>query len=208
MQLERITTDTNTPDQKTKSTRFTQYTTLTLFLGLLLFFGVVALIGNAPNKKSTSPDVKAASTHDIPTSKPTEVSPPTEHSAVPKTLMSPTLSMEKMPYHASATVSGFPGMNKVVINASLKITEKGLLFTNTERQDWRFCYATINFDAGPSNWYEYDFTGIPAGQTHTVLWSQLTRKDGTHYPNASDEQKSIQLICLLDDNTIGFARFP
>lgn len=209
MQLEHLTTDTNTPEQKTKNSRFTQYTMLSLFLGLVLFFGIVELMGNAPNKKRPSPDVKAASTHDSPMRKPTPASPPPVPSGVTKTsLRSPTLSMEKMPSHASATVSGFPGMNKVVMNASLKITENSLLFTNNERQDWPFCYATINFDSGPSNWYEYDFTGIPAGQTHTVVWSQLARKDGTHYTNASDEQKSIQLICLLGDNTVGFARFP
>ena len=190
-------------EQKTKMKGFRQYPKRTLFVGVLLalvFLGIVRLIGDATNKKSTSPAAVTARVDETQMWKP---------------IVDPSATVGNEIYHAPARdITEYPGMNnklmsKVVINATLVTTDRQLAFTNNESQDWKFCYVTINTASGPSKWYAYDFYGIPAGQTYTVQWSWLLREDGTPYTNVSREPKIIQLSCVLDDNYdfIGFAKF-
>ncbi len=105
--------------------------------------------------------------------------------------------------------NAFPGLDKVKINASLKTNEQGMIFTNNENQDWKFCIDTINPEDGSSDWYEYDFGDMPAHQTYALIpWAQLKREDGTAFDHTTSIPKTIELTCELGEKTIGIADFP
>lgn len=113
-------------------------------------------------------------------------------------------------YHAPATdISGYPGLTKVLIKASVITDVNGMTFTNNENEKWDACIDTINPDSGASNWYEYDFGNMAPGQSSTIQWSQLTKADNTVFmPNAVARGSSIiELSCELGAKTMGFARF-
>ena len=236
MELEQ-TRHTSKTEHTTSRNVLRQQPKLTLFVGVLLFLGIVRLIGAATNTTSTPSHAITAQVDATHTRRPTAVplaTYPSHPSPLPKQfpVAAKLTPMETGKYYQTSdlycswskcfstapsetasyltqanTISGYPGMTKVLLNASLQTTDQELLFTNNETQHWQFCDATINEDAGPSQWYEYDFSGIPAGQTSAVPWNQLRRADGTAYSTIPNEPKIIQLSCVYAGDTIGFARF-
>src|SRR5437588_3620841 len=180
-----------------------------LLIALLFVSGLVSEQNQTKSTDSNSatPTIQNTTKQPTSTEAPTEtpiLTPKASLTSIPKKSPMPTGSTT---YHPPAPyINGYQNLNKVLINASITTNSEGILFTNNEKQQWDNCIATINPDAGSSNWYEYDFGSIPAGQTYTVGWSQLTQQDGTVYSNASHEAKIIQISCELDADTIGFAR--
>jgi len=170
-------------------------------IGYLLLLFVAMVFTASPVKETKPRERKEQVQAQIPTQKANPT--PSQKTQPTATALTPTGT-----YHLPALdISGYPGLNKVLINASITPNADGIIFTNNEKQQWNFCVAIINPDSSPSNWYEYDFGSIPAGQSYTVQWSQLSRMDGTVYTNYSNEAKIIELNCDLDANTTGFARF-
>jgi hypothetical protein len=122
----------------------------------------------------------------------------------------PTPTLSGNAYHAPATnISGYPGLTKILIKASIVANANGMTFTNDENDQWNGCIDTINPDSGMSNWYEYDFGNMAPGQSVTIQWNQLTKDDGTAYTPYATGYKSdvIELSCDLGTKTEGFARF-
>jgi hypothetical protein len=142
---------------------------------------------------------------------------PSENKAVVNNSPTPASTMTLTPtpsgnttYHAPATdISGFPGLTKVLIKASMVVNANGMTFTNNENDQWDNCIDTINLDSGASNWYEYDFGSMAPGQSVTIQWNQLTKDDGTVYTpyNAGYKSDVILLSCELGPKTMGFAKF-
>ncbi len=94
--------------------------------------------------------------------------------------------------------NSYPGMTKVKLNASLAKNTQGMVFTNNENKDWKYCIVTINPEDGASNWYEYDFGDISSHQTFDLIpWDKLTREDSTTFDHSTMTAKTIELSCEL-----------
>jgi hypothetical protein len=130
--------------------------------------------------------------------------------------VNPSSTLEDSNQHAPATdISGYPGLTKVLIKASIVTNANGMIFTNNEKDQWNNCISTINLenlDSGVGNWYEYDFGDMSPGQSVTIPWNKLSNRsldDGTVYVpyNATYKSDVIELSCELEEKTVGFARF-
>lgn len=190
-----------------------------IFLGIcIVTFVIIGVFGNwLTASSSVNPSENKAVVNNSPTPQPVKVKSVPTTEAKPKNFPTPASTMTPTPtssgnttYHAPATdISGFSGLTKVLIKASMIVNANGMIFTNNENGQWDNCIDTINLDSGASNWYEYDFGNMAPGQSVTIQWNQLTKDDGTVYTpyNATYKSDVILLSCELGPKTEGFAKF-
>jgi len=188
-----------------------------IFLGIcIVTFVIIGVFGNwLTASSSVNPSENKAVVNNSPTPQPVKATPVATTKPEPKSSPTPSNTTTLTPsgnttYHAPATdISGFPGLTKVLIKASMVVNANGMTFTNNENDQWTNCIDTINLDSGASNWYEYDFGNMAPGQSVTIPWNQLTKDDGTVYTPYAAGYKSdvILLSCELGPKTMGFAKF-